>query len=100
MLSLAKVYQVPRSIDLICSRYSALTSITIGNGVTSIGDRAFARCENLSAVIFLGDAPKLNEWKDIINGGTTAGSLGATPTIYRKPEAKGWRKLGVADRLS
>ncbi|MBI22328.1 MAG: hypothetical protein CMN05_01870 [Roseibacillus sp.] len=72
------------------SRCYKLTSITIGNGVTSIGHRAFARCENLSAVTFLGDAPKLNEWKDIINGGTRAGSLGATPTIYRKPEAKGW----------
>ena len=74
------------------SRCYKLTSITIGNGVTSIGHRAFARCENLSAVTFLGDAPKLNEWKDIINGGTTAGSLGATPTIYRKPEAKGWEE--------
>jgi len=72
------------------SRCYKLTSITIGNGVTSIGHRAFARCKNLSAVTFLGDAPKLNEWKDIINGGTRAGSLGATPTIYRKPEAKGW----------
>lgn len=74
------------------SRCYKLTSITIGNGVTSIGHRAFARCENLSAVTFLGDAPKLNEWKDIINGGTRAGSLGATPTIYRKPEAKGWEE--------
>ena len=68
---------------------SSLTSITIGNGVTNIGDRAFDRCGNLSAVTFLGDAPKLNEWKGI-DGNPRAGSLGATPTIYRKPEAKGW----------
>ena len=35
---------------------------------------------NLTTVIFLGNAPKLE--KDVF--------VGATPTIYRKPEAKGW----------
>ena len=56
-----------------------LTSITIGNGVTSIGDWAFG-FTSLTAVTFLGDAPKV---------GTNTFSE-AIPTIYRKPEAKGW----------
>ena len=60
---------------------SSLTSVTIGNGVTSIGDEAFGFCSSLTAVTFLGDAPK---------AARTVFSRGATPTIYRKPEAKGW----------
>ena len=80
----------------------SLTSITIGNGVTSIGRSAFAYCSSLknitipdgvtsigsaafefgklNAVTFLGDAPK--EGRNVF--------YKATPTIYRKPEAKGW----------
>ena len=57
-----------------------LTSITIPNSVTSIGDGAFNGCTNLTAVTFLGDAPKVGN--DVL--------LNATPTIYRKAEAKGW----------
>ena len=59
---------------------TSLTSITIPNSVTSIGFQAFYGCESLTTVTFLGDAPKEGEevFKD------------ATPTIYRKPEAKGW----------
>ena len=60
-----------------CSR---LTSITIGDSVTSIGNAAFAKCIRLSAVTFLGDAPKAG--KEVFKD--------ATPTVYRKPEAKGW----------
>ena len=59
---------------------SSLTSITIGADVTSIGENAFAYCTNLTVVTFLGDAPKVGN--DVL--------LNATPTIYRKPEAKGW----------
>ena len=58
----------------------ALTSVTIGDSVTSIGKGAFTECTSLSAVTFLGGAPK--EWKQIFHN--------STPTIYRKPEAKGW----------
>jgi hypothetical protein len=58
----------------------SLTSITIPDSVTSIGRAAFVSCDHLTAVTFLGDAPKAGEqvFKE------------ATPTIYRKPEAKGW----------
>ena len=59
---------------------TSLTSITIGNGVTSIGDHALADCTSLTAVTFLGNAPKAGE--EVF--------YEATPTIYRKPEAKGW----------
>ena len=61
---------------------TSLTSITIGNGVTSIGGSAFLSCTDLSAVTFLGNAPKAGEFV----------FLRATPTIYRKAEAKGWGK--------
>ena len=59
---------------------SSLTSITIPDGVTSIGIYAFRECTSLTAVTFLGDSLKasFHVIKD------------ATPTIYRKPEAKGW----------
>jgi len=41
---------------------------------------AFYGCASLTAVIFLGDAPK--EGKEVFKD--------SVPTIYRKPEAKGW----------
>ena len=59
---------------------SALTTITIPDSVTSIGDYTFSGCTSLTAVTFLGDAPK---------AGSSVFTF-ATPTIYRKPEAKGW----------
>jgi len=62
---------------------TSLTSITIPDSVTSIGDLAFYKCSSLTAVTFLGDAPKAGERV----------FYEATPTIYRKPEAKGWRKI-------
>ncbi len=58
---------------------SGLTNITIPESVTSIGNAAFQNCESLTKVIFLGDAPK-----------TEFSFLNSSPTIYRKPEAKGW----------
>jgi len=40
----------------------------------------FNDCSSLTTVTFLGDAPK--EGKEVFKD--------TTPTIYRKPEAKGW----------
>ena len=59
---------------------SSLTSITIPDSVTSIRPTTFSSCRKLTAVTFLGDAPKVaeNAFEE------------ASPTIYRKPEAKGW----------
>ncbi|MCP4850020.1 MAG: leucine-rich repeat protein [Verrucomicrobiaceae bacterium] len=58
----------------------SLTSITIPDSVTSMGEAPFYQCTGLTSVTFLGDAPKV-EPSPLFN---------ATPTIYRKPEAKGW----------
>ena len=71
------VTSIGQSVFWNCIR---LQSITIGNGVTSIGEEAFYGCSNLTAVTFLGDAPKAGREVFIY----------APPTIYRKPEAKGW----------
>ena len=57
-----------------------MTSITMPDSVTSIGGFAFRDCSSLTTVTFHGNAPKA--------GGKVF--EGATPTIYRKPEAKSW----------
>jgi hypothetical protein len=62
------------------SSCNKLTSITIPDSVTSIGSQAFQSCSNLTAVTFLGDAPKAGN----------AVFIKSNPTIYRKPDAKGW----------
>jgi hypothetical protein len=59
---------------------TSLTSITIPDSVTSIGRAAFGNCSRLTAVTFLGDAPKAEKF----------GFMGTSSIIYRKPEAKGW----------
>ena len=61
-------------------RCTNLTSITIPDSVTSIRLGAFGDCTSLTEVTFLGDAPK--EGKEVFKD--------SVPTIYRKPEAKGW----------
>ena len=81
---------------------SSLTSIAIPDSVTRIGDYAFVHCTSLRSIaipaavevirngvfdnctsltklIFLGDAPE-----------DRTGLINTFPTIYRKPESKGW----------
>ena len=59
---------------------TSLKNITIAKGVTYISNYAFANCENLEEITFLGNAPNIG-----------AGIFyESTPTIYRKPKAKGW----------
>ena len=81
---------------------SSLTSIAIPDSVTRIGDYAFVHCTSLRSIaipaavevirngvfdnctsltklIFLGDAPE-----------DKTGLINTFPTIYRKPESKGW----------
>ena len=75
--------EVPNSVVKIERRafyaMEYLNSVVIGAGVESIGNQAFWFSKRLAAVTFLGDAPKAeNPFYE------------ATPTIYRKPEAKGW----------
>ena len=49
-------------------------------GVTAIEEGAFGSCTSLTALTFLGDAPKAGE--KVFSR--------PTHTIYRKPKAKGW----------
>ena len=59
---------------------TTLTSVTIGNSVTSIGSYAFYRCTSLTSVFFTGDAPTIG-----------TGAFDNTPvTIYHLPGATGW----------
>ena len=71
------VISIGKSAFAYCT---SLPSITIPDSVPSIGEYAFYKCSSLTAVTFLGDAPK--EGKDVFKD--------SVPTIYRKPEAKGW----------
>ena len=50
--------------------------------LSALRTRDPARLSCLTAVTFLGDAPKA--------GGGEVFKRGAVPTIYRKPDAKGW----------
>ena len=58
----------------LCSCMSSLTSITIGNSVTSIGYRAFENCSSLTKTNYTGD---LASWCAISFSG-----VGSNPTFY------------------
>ncbi len=65
--------------DYVFNQCTSLTSITIPAAVAVIRNGVFDSCENLTKLIFLGDAPE-----------DKTGLINTFPTIYRKPEAKGW----------
>lgn len=48
-------YDVTSIGNLAFSSCSALTQVTIGNGITRIGNNAFSHCEALAAVYYTGD---------------------------------------------
>jgi len=60
---------------------SHLSNITVGKGVTHIGDGAFEYCCGLSTLVFQGDAPVL---------GSSVFNLTPNTTIYYLPGSKGW----------
>ena len=72
--------------------------IIIPENVKIMGDGVFLKCSNLERVIFNGDAPKLGVPAMQYSGYTKAARdwtysevfKDSHPTIYRKPEAKGW----------
>ena len=49
------------SIGKEAFKFRALTSITISDSVTAIGEAAFYRCTSLTAVTFLENAPKAGQ---------------------------------------
>ena len=52
---------------------TSLTTVTIGNGVTSIGNQAFQNCRNLASITSLATtAPTIqsNTFQDVKTGGT------------------------------
>ena len=59
---------------------ASLSDITLPKSVTNIGGYAFLRCTSLTALIMLGDAPKVAD--DSLEGSSS--------TVYRNAEAKGW----------
>ena len=64
-----------------------LTQVTIGNGVTSISQDAFEYCTSLHQVLFLGNAPGVD------NGPGSADNTifqGETGTAYYLPGTTGW----------
>jgi len=63
---------------------SSLTSVTIPNSVTSVGDYAFSNCSSLTAAYFLGNAPP-------DPGAVFGDNSGPDPaTIYYLPGTRGW----------
>ena len=73
-----------------------LPEITIPEKVSIVGTGAFAGCKLLTAIRFLGDAPNAPSSEAINDPFSEDYSKaeifgeGASPIIYRRPEAKGW----------
>ena len=61
----------------------SLTSVTIGNGVTSIGYAAFEGCDSLNTVYYKGTA---EEWSSIGIGSWNSKLINATRYYYSETE--------------
>jgi hypothetical protein len=69
-----------------------LASVTIGKGVTEVGDYAFSRCTNLTCVYFHGNAPKVGADAfsyDFVVYETTLQWFDPA-TLYYWPGSRGW----------
>lgn len=76
---------VTRIGDSVFSHCHRLASVTIGKGVTHIGQKTFLGCRNLKAVYFNGNAPDVGN--DLFQYADKA-------TVYYLPGTTGWeRKL-------
>ena len=80
------------------SRYcTSLTSITLPNGVTSIGDEAFCECINLTAIYCWGNAPTIGldvfDWANNATVFYLSGTTGWGPTLGGRPTAM-WNPAG------
>ncbi|HOF62513.1 MAG TPA: leucine-rich repeat protein [Candidatus Latescibacteria bacterium] len=81
-------YPVTAIGDWVFFWHSPLTSVTIPNSVTHIGQEAFHRCPILTAVLFTGDAPDTG-WHTFYD----------TPaTVYYLPGKNGWTSSTFAGR--
>lgn len=68
-------------------RCTSLASVTIGNGVTEIGDSAFYDCEALQTVYYVGTE---ENWKSIsISSDDNDALTSATICFYSETEAVG-----------
>ena len=57
--------KIPNTIDRAFYDCTSLTSVTIGGGVTEIGESAFYDCESLTSIEFQGT---LAQWQQIQKG--------------------------------
>lgn len=71
---------LPRSPNDKKQYDSSLTSVTIGNGLTSLGAYAFYQCPILDRVYFKGDAPP--QWQSAF--------FESAATVYYVPGTQGW----------
>jgi hypothetical protein len=67
--------------------YSSLTNVTIPGSVTNIGYNAFYSCHNLNGVFFLGNAP---------TAGWSVFSWDANVTAYYLPGTTGWDSFAAS----
>ena len=74
-LSKLTTVEIEKNVKVIPNHFSSnnsvLTSVTISDSVTSIGDYAFYNCNNLTSVNYLGT---MDQWKKIVKASQSLGS--------------------------